>query len=196
MRRLWMLPLSLCGALLFPSCSSSSGPVLPSGPNTSVNPMGLGPFDARGNYVDAWADAPHKWPSRSRSAPAPVLPVPTLDPIEPQPTALAASDSAADPASRPSSKPSSLPKASDPDDSPDKEATASLPKPKASASKPVAKASSKPKSKSPASYTVKKGDTLYEISKRFGTPVAAIQKANGLKGSNIGIGKKLVIPRY
>lgn len=188
-----MLPLSLGGALLFPSCSSSSGPVLPSGPNTSVNPMGLGPFDARGNYVEAWADAPHKWPSRSRSAPTPVLPVPTLDPIEPQPTALTANDSAD---SAPS-KVSGLPKASEPTDAPDKGDTASLPKPKPSSSKPVAKASStKPKSKSPSNYTVKKGDTLYEISKRFGTPVAAIQKANGLKGSNIGIGKKLVIPRY
>ncbi|MDA0767798.1 MAG: LysM peptidoglycan-binding domain-containing protein [Verrucomicrobia bacterium] len=39
------------------------------------------------------------------------------------------------------------------------------------------------------------GDTLYSLGRRYGTSVAAIQKANGLRGTNIVIGKTLVIPR-
>jgi len=43
-------------------------------------------------------------------------------------------------------------------------------------------------------HTVKKGDTLYGLSRRYGTSVSAIQRANGLRSSTIGIGKKLRIP--
>jgi LysM repeat protein len=39
--------------------------------------------------------------------------------------------------------------------------------------------------------TVKKGDTLGAIAKRNHTTVKAIQKANGLKGTNIREGQKL-----
>ena len=55
----------------------------------------------------------------------------------------------------------------------------------------------KPKAKSKASYryyTVKKGDTLYGISRRYKVSVASIQKANGIKGSLIRIGQNLKIP--
>ena len=41
--------------------------------------------------------------------------------------------------------------------------------------------------------TVKKGDTLGAIAKRCGTSVKAIQKANGLKGTNIRDGQKLIV---
>jgi len=51
---------------------------------------------------------------------------------------------------------------------------------------------SKPKS---TSHTVKSGDNLYNIAKRYGTSVAAIQKANGTKGAMIKPGQSLVIPR-
>lgn len=53
----------------------------------------------------------------------------------------------------------------------------------------------KPKKKPPITHTVKKGDTLYGLSRKYGTSVSSIQRANRLKGSNIGIGKKLIIPR-
>ena len=42
-------------------------------------------------------------------------------------------------------------------------------------------------------YTVVKGDTLYGISKRFGTTVEAIQKLNNLTGTTISIGQVLRI---
>lgn len=45
-------------------------------------------------------------------------------------------------------------------------------------------------------YTVKNGDTLGGIARRFrGTTVAKIRKANGLKGTQIHIGQRLRIPR-
>ena len=42
-------------------------------------------------------------------------------------------------------------------------------------------------------YTVQAGDSLSRIASRHGTTVAALQSANGLTGSNIRIGQKLVI---
>jgi murein DD-endopeptidase MepM/ murein hydrolase activator NlpD len=43
-------------------------------------------------------------------------------------------------------------------------------------------------------YTVQSGDSLYAISKKTGASVAAIQKANGMTGSNVRIGQVLAIP--
>jgi hypothetical protein len=40
-------------------------------------------------------------------------------------------------------------------------------------------------------HTVAKGDTLYNISKRYGTTVEAIQRLNGLTGTGISIGQIL-----
>jgi LysM repeat protein len=40
-------------------------------------------------------------------------------------------------------------------------------------------------------YTVKKGDTLWEIAKAKGTTVTALRKLNGIKGDTITIGSKL-----
>ncbi len=45
----------------------------------------------------------------------------------------------------------------------------------------------------PVYYTVVKGDTLYGISKRFGTTVEAIQKLNNISGTTINIGQVLRI---
>jgi membrane-bound lytic murein transglycosylase D len=58
--------------------------------------------------------------------------------------------------------------------------------------KELVKSKAKPKS---SSHTVKSGDNLYNIAKRYGTSVAAIQKANGTKGAMIRPGQSLVIPR-
>lgn len=43
-------------------------------------------------------------------------------------------------------------------------------------------------------HTVSKGDTLYNISKRYAVTIDALQAANNLDGSNIGLGQVLTIP--
>ncbi len=43
-------------------------------------------------------------------------------------------------------------------------------------------------------YTVKKGDTLAEISNKFGTPVSHLRTRNSLRSDNLRVGKKLFIP--
>jgi len=43
-------------------------------------------------------------------------------------------------------------------------------------------------------YTVRKGDTLSGISKRYGITVNELRAANGIRGSLIKIGQKLIIP--
>ncbi len=43
-------------------------------------------------------------------------------------------------------------------------------------------------------HIVKAGDTLYSIAVRYGTTVAAIKRANGLKNDIIYVGQRLIIP--
>lgn len=43
-------------------------------------------------------------------------------------------------------------------------------------------------------YTVKKGDSLYSIAKKYGTTVNAIKSLNYLKSDNLSIGQQLRIP--
>lgn len=45
-----------------------------------------------------------------------------------------------------------------------------------------------------ATYTVQKGDTLSGIAARFGTTVAALQKANALSSTKLKVGQVLTIP--
>lgn len=45
-----------------------------------------------------------------------------------------------------------------------------------------------------AMYIVKKGDTLYSLSKRFDTSVKVLQEGNSLQGDKIQAGQKLYIP--
>ena len=45
-----------------------------------------------------------------------------------------------------------------------------------------------------STHTVAKGDTLYNISKRFGVSVTELQQANGISGSAISLGQTLTIP--
>jgi LysM repeat protein len=42
-------------------------------------------------------------------------------------------------------------------------------------------------------YVVKKGDSLYQIAKKYNTSVDAIKKKNNLKTNNLSIGQKLLI---
>lgn len=50
----------------------------------------------------------------------------------------------------------------------------------------------KPKFSLPNYYTVKKGDTLYSIAKRFNTTVEVLKEINGLKTNTLSIGQKLL----
>jgi len=43
-------------------------------------------------------------------------------------------------------------------------------------------------------YTVRRGDTLYSISRRYGISVGELQRANGLRGTAISSGRRLRIP--
>lgn len=45
-----------------------------------------------------------------------------------------------------------------------------------------------------ATYSVRAGDNLWSISRRFGTSVTAIQHANGLRGTALKVGQTLTIP--
>lgn len=114
------------------------------------HPVGTGPFDSRGNYVEAWADDPSKWTQ---------------------------------PPSDPDSKPPLVAQAN--------------PKPEVSSTPVVAAPKPKPKPKPPSTryHTVRRGDTLWGLSKRYGTTVGKIQSANGISGTVIRIGQKLKIPR-
>ncbi|MFO7698580.1 MAG: LysM peptidoglycan-binding domain-containing protein [Anaerolineae bacterium] len=46
----------------------------------------------------------------------------------------------------------------------------------------------------PATYTVRRGDTLYSLARRFGVTVAALQRANGLPDDAIQAGMQITIP--
>ena len=54
--------------------------------------------------------------------------------------------------------------------------------------------SSSSKRSSSRYHTVKRGDTLYALSRKYKVPVSSIQRANGLSGNMIRDGKKLRIP--
>lgn len=49
-------------------------------------------------------------------------------------------------------------------------------------------------SSSGGSHTVVKGDTLYSLSRKYGTTVAALKSANGLTSDTIRLGQTLTIP--
>lgn len=159
----------ITGCLAVTGCGNGGGSV-------GGNPSGTGPFDSRGNYVEAWADKPEKW-SRPGSRPTPVTP-------KPQPETPAVIASVDQP------PPNSVPVVV---------ATNTTPKPVAPnpvrvTPKPVAP-KPKPKPVVATRYVVKKGDTLYGIALRNKTTVAALQRANGISGSLIRPGQSLRIPR-
>lgn len=57
------------------------------------------------------------------------------------------------------------------------------------------KSSSSSKKPTYTVYTVKKGDAVEKIARRYGTSVTSIKNANGMKSDLIRIGQKLRIPR-
>ncbi|HLR29494.1 MAG TPA: transglycosylase SLT domain-containing protein [Paenalcaligenes sp.] len=43
-------------------------------------------------------------------------------------------------------------------------------------------------------YTIQRGDTLYSLARRFNTSVQELQETNNLRGHNIPLGKRIIIP--
>lgn len=146
--------------------------------------------------MEAWADNPSKWragggeiaeaePDRP-AADVPVVPPPVIAantaprPVETRTTTVY----------RP--KPNTV---SNPKPKP-RTASSSKPKPKAVVVKPKVKPKAVVKSKPKATrHTVRSGDSLYAIAKRYGTTASAVQRANGLKGTMIHPGQSLTIPK-
>ena len=52
-----------------------------------------------------------------------------------------------------------------------------------------------PKEPEFVTYTVKKGDTLSGLAKRYGVTIDEIKANNKIKGNNIMLGQKLRIPK-
>lgn len=165
------------------------------------NPTGLGPFDSRGNYVEAWADSPTQW-----GTPNDAQLLASAKPGEMQQTVTRPVSVVTPPpalAAHPTSQPVSASRPSSPALQSQSGVTMiSNPKPRV-ASAPVAAAKPKPapkptpKPKPPAitSHTVRKGDTLSGLSRRYNVSIATIKKSNGISGSVIRLGQKLRIPR-
>jgi len=53
----------------------------------------------------------------------------------------------------------------------------------------------KPAPKAPRVHVVSRGDTLYGLSKRYGSSVQSIRNANRISGSTIYVGQRLKVPR-
>ena len=180
-------------AMLLASCGTTG-----SGGSVSNHPSGTGPFDSRGNYVEAWADNPSKWkrgggvPSKPGESlvmndepPANSVPIPTAENTrQPGPIASAPMASATRTVRNTSSTKTTATR---------RPASSST----ASKSKSKSATASRAKTKKPTSsrYTIIKGDTLSAIAARNRTTVSALQRANGIKGSLIRPGWSLVIPR-
>lgn len=139
---------------------------------TSGYQQNHGPFDSNGNYVESWADdAPKRKFTWKKSS-----------------TKKATTKTS-------TTKKNTTKKSTAKKTTPKKTYTpAKKTTPRKTPKKPIARKIT-PKTKSPVIHTVKKGDTLYGLARKYGATVSAIQKANGIKGSNIGIGKRLTIPR-
>ncbi len=204
------LAASALAPFFFSACGGGGG-VSENHSNRGLVP-GVGPFDKRGNYVEAWADdkskgvawradrvagapdEPKKEVAKTKTTPPPKIKTPapvvasyktpprntrretaTYQRIRSNSPAVASTVAPRKPSAtrRPTTVAQTKP---------------SPPKPKA--------VKVKPKHKSPIRYTIKKGDTLYGLSRKYKTSVSAIQRANGLKGTNLRIGRKLLIPRY
>ena len=161
----------------------------------------VGPFDAQGNYIEAWADDPSKWrafkpkdieivpPTTARNDQPPANSVPLPPPSAKPPVVSSPKPKTTPQVARNTATSTTRPRTTA-STSGTKTSSANKTKPKAVAAKP------KPKPQ-PATvrYTIKRGDTLGAIAARNGTSVAAIQRANGLSGTLIREGKTLVIPR-
>jgi len=160
--------------------------------NRGLNP-GVGPFDRHGNYVEAWADDKSKgvaWradhvvgkPQIAKAEPPTqkIYPAVATTNVTPQPKSTSRTSRRKAPVSGATTPPSRSRVANS----------------KQPAAKPQSTVKTKPKNKTPLRHSIKKGDTLYALSRKYKISVSSIQRANGLKGTNLRIGRTLLIPRY
>ncbi|MFD2256277.1 LysM peptidoglycan-binding domain-containing protein [Luteolibacter algae] len=126
-----------------------------------------GPFDSRGNYIEDWVDQPEKWYKP---------PTPGSN-QKSKPTAIAKKETTPPPVVL---------------------ATREVERPPAtvSAPKPTPKPTPKPKPKPVVvRHTVRKGDTLSGLARRYGTSISKIKSANRISGTVIRLGQTLTIPK-
>ena len=174
--------IAICTPLLC-HCGTGSSSISSRG---ASNP-GYGPFDRHGNYVEEWADKPakkHRWASKPKPAPVKEEPVvaSTSTPQSKPPTRTTRSTEVASlDRSRTTTTRTTRPPAPAPKPTPTVASTPPKPKPT-------------PPPKPSRSHTVVKGDTLYNLSRRYGTSISSIQRANGISGTTIRLGQKLKIP--
>jgi len=137
-----------------------------SGRSSGYNPD-IGPFDENGNYIEAWADNPPKRGTKRRASnPKPVTQPKLVEKTILQQTAQLTPRPAPTRVTKP--RPVAKPK----------------PRPKTVKVKPKT-----------IRHTVKKGDTLYGLARKYGSSVSRIQRANRIRGTIIRDGSTLVIPR-
>ncbi|MCW1923169.1 LysM peptidoglycan-binding domain-containing protein [Luteolibacter arcticus] len=202
MQSRWLLLPAASLSLFLNSCVNGGG-----GLAGASNPSGTGPFDSRGNYVEAWADNPSAWRKGNTEIVEAVPDRPAADvPVTTQQTPVLVVNETPETVRTTTTvvykKPTPGSSASLPKPKTTTTVVKTTTKPKTSTAvakstpKPTVKkqvvSKSKPKS---ARHTVRSGENLYNIAKRYGTSVSAIQKANGVKGATIRPGQALVIPR-
>jgi LysM repeat protein len=127
-----------------------------------------GPFDDKGNYIEDWVDQPNRWfkPNAPTEKKAPSI---FAKKQKPAPQIAVVQQPV---------KPSTA------------TATPTQTKPKPVVVKP------KPKPKPvTVRHTVKKGDTLSGLARKYGSSVSKIQSANRIKGTVIRLGQTLTIPK-
>jgi LysM repeat protein len=150
--------LSTAVVLLAASCTNST--------MSGEHPVGTGPFDSRGYYIEAWADNPAKWRGGDRK---PTPPRTTTPPV--RPPQATASNQRPTQQTRPTQTAQNRPTAT-----------------------PQPRPQPRPQPQAQRRYTVKRGDTLSGIASRHRTTVAALRRANGISGDLIRPGQVLRIP--
>ncbi len=133
------------------------------------------PFDSNGNYITSWAAEGEARAGRNAYASTSY-------------SDWRSSHSEGGGAARKSSSSSGVKKSST-------SSTTARTKSAASTTKKKSVASTTKKKPSSSSHTVRKGDTLSAIARKYGTSVAKIKAANGLSSDIIRDGKSLKVPR-
>lgn len=185
--------------VLFVSCGGGIGS------SGDIYDPGYGPFDKKGNYIEADADKKAKQRRRpgfsggSKTVAKKTTPV-KEEPIEtivskPTPPKVTVVKKATTTYTKPKTTTAPAKKTYVAPKPKPKPKVVSKPKPKPKVvPKPKPKVVVKPKPKT-IYHKVSKGDTLYSISRKYGTSVSAIQKANGVNGTLIKVGSSLKIAK-